>query len=452
MPEDTICASATPPINSPIAVVRITGPETYRAVKSIFNHTEKIRHRIAVYGSVIHKDELIDDVVLVYYESPNSFTGEDMAEISCHGSPIIVRKIIRILNELDIRIAEPGEFSKRSFLNGKIDLTEAEAINHIITARSDWEVSAAIKQMHGALHNKVNAIRDLIIHLKADIEAGIDFIEENIEFISNEDAIVQLNEIKALLKDLQKRCRIGEKISHGIDIPIVGRPNVGKSSILNLILNKERAIVTDIPGTTRDIINEIVQFAGVPVNLMDTAGITDTNCAIEQKGIELSGKKIETASIVIVVIDAGSGVTDSDLEIIESIKNKKAIILANKIDLVSDRNKAMSVIEKKTGKVIHFSAKTGEGLSLLEQSVAEIFKNEFVDYNNSFIADMRVINILEKAVSIIEEAERLLLLKEPQEILAFLLQSLIDCFSEITGEISPDDVLNSIFGRFCIGK
>jgi tRNA modification GTPase len=452
MPEDTICASATPPINSPISVIRISGPDTYRAVKSIFNHTEKIRHRTAVYGSVIHKDELIDDVVLVYYESPNSFTGEDMAEISCHGSPIIVRKIIRILHELGIKIAEPGEFSKRSFLNGKIDLTEAEAINHIITARSDWEVSAAIKQMHGALHNKVNAIRDLIIHLKADIEAGIDFIEENIEFISYEDAIIKLNEIKALLKDLQKRCRIGEKISHGIDIPIVGRPNVGKSSILNLILNRERAIVSDIPGTTRDIINEIVQFAGVPVNLMDTAGITDTNCVIEQKGIELSGKKIETASIVIVVIDAGSGVTDSDLEIIESIKNKKAIILANKIDLVSDRNKAMSLIEKKTGKVIQFSAKTGEGLSLLEESVAEIFKNEFVDYNNSFIADMRVINILEKAVSIIEEAERLLLLKEPQEILAFLLQSLIDCFSEIIGEISPDDVLNSIFSRFCIGK
>lgn len=452
MPEDTICASATPPINSPISVIRITGPETYRAVKSIFNHAERIRHRTAIYGSVINKDELIDDVVLVYYESPNSFTGEDMAEISCHGSPIIVRKIIRIFHELGIRIAEPGEFSKRSFLNGKIDLSEAEAINHIITARSDWEVSAAIKQMHGALHNKVNAVRDLIIQLKADIEAGIDFIEENIEFISYEDAIIKLNEIKALLTDLQKRCRIGEKISHGIDIPIVGRPNVGKSSILNLILNRERAIVSDIPGTTRDIINEIVQFAGVPVNLMDTAGITDTNCAIEQKGIELSGKKIETASIVITVLDAGSGVTDSDLEIIESIKNKRAIILANKIDLVSDRNKAMSVIEKKTGKVIPFSAKTGEGLSLLEQSVAEIFKNEFVDYNNSFIADMRVINILEKAISIIEEAERLLLLKEPQEILAFLLQSLIDCFSEITGEISPDDVLNSIFSRFCIGK
>jgi tRNA modification GTPase len=346
-------------------------------------------------------------------------------------------------------MAEPGEFSKRAFLNGKIDLTEAEAINHIITARSGWEVSSAIKEMHGALRQVISDIKERVIRIKADIESGIDFSQEDIEFISLEEALSQLDEIKALVADLHRRCRIGERISHGIDLPIVGRPNVGKSSILNLILNRERAIVSDIPGTTRDLIGEIVQFAGMPVHLIDTAGITESDSQIERMGVELSRKKIETAPVIIFVLEANSEITDADIAIFNSVKNKKHIVLANKVDLADESS--MSRFEQ-FGKVIPFSAKSGQGLSVLENALSSILKNEFVDYENSFVADMRVINILDKALSNIEACNNLLASKEPHEIIAFELQSLIDCLSEITGEISPDNILDNIFSRFCIGK
>jgi tRNA modification GTPase len=451
MHEDTICASATPPLNSPLSMIRISGPLTLGAVKSIFEFPQKIQHRTAIYGTINSDGDPIDDAIIVYYHSPKSFTGEDMAEISCHGNPVIVRKIIRLLNKLGIRLAEPGEFSRRAFLNGKIDLTEAEAINHIITARSDWEITSAVRQMHGALGNIIKEIRERVINLKADIESGIDFIEEDIEFISYEEALDQIESIKSFVADLQRRCRVGEKISHGIDIPIVGKPNVGKSSILNLILNRERAIVSDIPGTTRDLINETVQFAGMPVNLIDTAGITDTECEIEKKGIELSKDKIETSSIIIMVLD-NTGINDSDLEILNKLENKNKIILVNKIDLSLGKDSYLNDIGKTAGKVIPFSAKTGEGLDILERAVEVILENEFIDYRNSFVSDMRVIDILERAIVIIENCKQLISLKEPQEIIAFELQTLIDCISEITGEISPDDILDSVFSRFCIGK
>ncbi|MBN2401641.1 MAG: tRNA uridine-5-carboxymethylaminomethyl(34) synthesis GTPase MnmE [Spirochaetes bacterium] len=449
MPEDTICASATPPINSPISTIRISGPDTLGAVMSIFGRPDKIKHRYAAYGSIVLNDVLIDDVVLVYYKAPHSFTGEDMAEISCHGNPIIVRKVIDLLCSRGIRIAEPGEFSRRAFLNGKIDLTEAEAINHIITARSGWEVSSAIKEMHGALRDIIKNITARVINLKADIESGIDFSQEDIEFVSGEEALTQLDETEVLVADLHRRCRIGERISHGIDVPIVGRPNVGKSSILNLILNRERAIVSDIPGTTRDLIGEIVQFAGMPVHLLDTAGITESDSHIERIGVELSRKKIETAPVIIFVIDAGSDVTDEDISIFNIVKNKKHIVLANKIDLAQPDNLARFA---QFGNVIPFSAKSGQGLAYLEKTLGGILRNEFVDYENSFVADMRIIIILEKALIIIKACRGLFLSKEPQEIIAFELQNLIDCLSEITGEISPDSILDSIFSRFCIGK
>ena len=449
MQEDTICASATPPINSPLSIIRISGPDTLGAVKSLFDKPDKIKPRYSVYGSIVLNGEIIDDVILVYYAAPSSFTGEDMAEISCHGNPLIVRRLIGILGDRGIRMAEPGEFSKRAFLNGKIDLTEAEAINNIITARSSWEVSSAVKEMHGALRDIVNSIRARVIDLKADIEAGIDFSQEDIEFVSYESALEQLDEIKSLVADLHRRCRIGERISHGIDLPIVGRPNVGKSSILNLILNRERAIVSDIPGTTRDLIGEIVQFAGMPVHLIDTAGITETDSHVERIGVELSRKKIETAPVIIFVIDASADITDADIAIYDSVKSKKHIVLANKCDLADANGYRTSSHFRE---VINFSAKSGQGLADLEKALNNIFKNEFVDYENSFVADMRVIDILGKSILFIDNLKNLFLKKEPHEIVAFELQSLNDCLSEITGEISPDHILDSVFSRFCIGK
>ena len=449
--EDTICAPATPPVNSTLGIIRISGPDSLRAVHSAFSHPARITARTAVFGTIIDNGKKIDDVILIYYPTPKSYTGEDMVEIICHGNQIIVHRILRLLLDKGLRIAEPGEFSRRSFLNGKIDLTEAEAINHVIRASSEWEVDTALKQMHGSLRDAINAIKENVTDLKGDIEAGIDFIDQEIEFISYDAARERAGHMYHLLDDLLGRCRLGERISHGIDIVITGKPNVGKSSMLNYILNQERAIVSDIPGTTRDIIKEPVQINGIQINLMDTAGINQSDDKIEQLGVELSRKKVQTASIILLVIDASTGIESADRKIIESVRDKKTVYIINKIDIADE--KKIATIEKDLGRdVVHFSALKGTGLKDLEYKLADMLGSEFLDINNTFIADLRVINILEQAIQNIKTIIGLIEVKEPVEFIAFELQSLIDILSEITGEISPEDVLNSIFSKFCIGK
>jgi len=360
--DDTICAPSTPPVNSSIAVIRMSGPDSLRVLSSCFSAAGRLEPRRAVYGSIADGGAVIDDVVAVHYRAPASFTGEDMAEVSCHGNPIIVKKILDLFTARGARLAQPGEFSRRAFLNGKIDLTAAEAINHIVRARGEWEIRAALDQMHGSLRGRMAEMRGKLVTMKADIECGIDFADEGIEFISASEAAARLTAIEDDLKDIRRRCAVGEKISHGIDLPIVGRPNVGKSSILNLILNAERAIVSDIPGTTRDLIRETAQFGGIHVNLFDTAGIAEPGCAIEEKGMELSRLKIGEASIVIAVFDAAAGVSEDDREIVDSVKGKPCFYLANKIDLVPAGERVARVEELERmagGTVIPFSANGG---------------------------------------------------------------------------------------------
>lgn len=449
--EDIICAPATAPVNATLAIIRISGTESLEVFSKLFSKPDKLKPRTAVYGCIVEDEVVLDDVVVVAYTAPHSFTGEDSIEIYCHGNPLIVNKILKLLHSHRIRLAEPGEFSKRAFFNGKIDLTAAEAINHIIRARSEWEIDAALKQMHGSLKSAIGDIRDELILLKADFECSIDFVEEDVEFISYEDAILRLGRIEDLVAKVYRRCKIGEKMTHGIDIPIVGKPNVGKSSILNVILNSERAIVSSIPGTTRDMISEIVQFAGMQVNLIDTAGIDTPACEIEEKGIALSNRKIEDSEIILMVLDLSGGITESDWKILNKIKNKSVIYIANKIDLVSAEDSLKFEAELGTT-VLPLSAKTGVGFGLLEEALGRIIRNNYIEYKNSFISDFRIISILERAKILLENLGTLVKQKDPYEIIAFEIQMLIDTLMEITGEITPDDVLNSIFSRFCIGK
>ncbi|MCU0846323.1 MAG: tRNA uridine-5-carboxymethylaminomethyl(34) synthesis GTPase MnmE [Spirochaetes bacterium] len=451
MLEDTICAPATPPINSTLAIIRISGPDTLGTVNRIFTRPEKILPRSACYGSIIDRDSILDDVILVYYPAPGSFTGEEMAEIFCHGNQIIVRGILNLLCGIGIRMAEPGEFSKRAFLSGKIDLTEAEAINHIITARSEWEIHTAISQMHGSMKKAVGDIRDRLLLFKSDIEACIDFSDQDLEFINRSDAVKAAVEIKGMLTSLLKKCRIGEKLSHGIDITITGKPNVGKSSILNLILNQERAIVSDIPGTTRDVIREPIQIAGFHVNLLDTAGIAKPSDDIEKIGVGLSRKKINSAAIVLMVLDSTTGIEGYDSDLIKIISGKQSVFIINKTDL-TDESRVRGIIAELGRNAIAFSAKTGAGLEELEAAIANILKAEFVGHENSFIADTRIITLLEKSRDGISKIETLLGDGEPDEITAFEIQALLNTLGDITGEITPDEILDSIFSRFCIGK
>lgn len=451
MTEETICAPSTPPVQSAIAIIRISGPETIRAVNSFFKSSADLKPRYARYGSLVHNGEPVDDVIMVWYQSPQSYTGEDMAEIFCHGNPIIVQKIIMILIGLGIRLAEPGEFTKRAFLNGKVDLTEAEAINHIITAKSEWEIETSLRQMHGSLRDAIGEIRNRIIEFKADIEAGIDFSEEDIDPIQPEKMHRAALEIRGLIEDLQGRCRTGEQLSHGIDITITGKPNVGKSSILNLLLNQERAIVSSIPGTTRDIIREPFQLCGMHVNLVDTAGIDSSGGEIERLGIELSHRNIESSPFIILVLDAFVGLNEADWSILAKTRIKKRVILINKTDIAKPGD--IQRIQREVGEgTILFSALTGEGLGVLKDEISRRIKNEFVQIENSFIADLRIVALLDNAAAVSARITSLVAERSPGEIIAFELQALIDILAEITGEITPDDILDSIFRRFCIGK
>jgi len=449
MAEDTICAPATPPVSSSIAIIRISGPGTLAALRACFSRPDAIRPRRAINGSVMDGEMPVDDVVLLYYRSPKSFTGEDMAEIFCHGNPLLINRILMLLHAQGLRMAEPGEFSKRAFLNGKIDLTEAEAINHIISARSEWEIEASIKQMHGSMRERIDRMRERLIGIKADIECGIDFIGEDIEFVSYREAREQTEQAALEIRDILRRCRIGERISHGIDVPIVGKPNVGKSSILNLILNAERALVSEIPGTTRDFIKEAVRFGGIHINLIDTAGIGNPSNELDRMGIEQSKLTIERSSLVIMVIDSSAGVDEADEAILGRIGDKKSIVLLNKAD-IADRAGLEPLRSRFVGTV--YSARTGEGLSELEERIHGLLRREFIEYKDFFVANARMIQLLEESLATAGEVVRLLEESRPQEIVAFELQSLLDSISQITGEITPDDVLDSIFSRICIGK
>ncbi len=449
--QDTICAPATAPVNSSIAIIRISGPESYRTACSFFSAPEKITNRFAAYGSISENGLIIDDVILIYYKAPMSFTGEDMVEIFCHGNPLVVSKILMLLNRCSIRMAEPGEFSKRAFLNGKMDLTQAEAINSLINARSDWEVEASLSQMHGSLKRTVADLREFVMILKADIEAGIDFIDQDIEFVSYSSAVETLKGIKNSINDIYSRCRTGERVSRGIDVIFAGRPNVGKSSLLNLILNEERAIVSDIPGTTRDLIRETLQIEGVRINLTDTAGLGSPEDEIERQGVERSIKSISEASLVLVVVDAFEGITDEDRAIIDSLEKSRKIFILNKIDKV-EKGTVEKIIQESGLDFIKVSAKTGSGFKALEKAIGEMIFKEFAGFKNSFIADARIISILEKARMGVEEVMALFKREELPEIIAFELSELMDTLSGITGEVSADDVLGSIFSRFCIGK
>lgn len=451
---DTICALATAPVNAPIAVIRISGPDVLSAAKTFFSKPTSIAHRNVVHGAVLHNGAALDDVILAYYKAPNSYTGEDAAEIFCHGNMLVVRSILDMLHSLNIRLAEPGEFTKRAFLNGKMDLTEAEAVHSIISAKSKWEVNAALEQMHGSLKNAVNSLREKVILLKADIEAGIDFSTEDIEFVSLKQTAAAAKQISDDISSVLLRCRIGAELSRGIAVSLAGKPNAGKSSILNLLLGRERAIVSNIPGTTRDIISEHIQIAGLQVRISDTAGIGEAANDIERAGIFMSKKNIDEAAIAIVVLDATRDINDDDLKVLAATENKKRVILINKTDAAREDETARleETVCAKFGNCIRFSAKTGAGLNDLEHALAGILTKGVLDIKESFIATERIIGLLEESLASANKTAELAAVGEQSEIIAFELNSLIASLGEITGEISPEDILDSVFSRFCIGK
>ncbi|MDA3899969.1 MAG: tRNA uridine-5-carboxymethylaminomethyl(34) synthesis GTPase MnmE [Spirochaetes bacterium] len=451
MDNDIICAPATSPFNSALAIIRVSGTGSDGIARRIFQSNQPIEHRKSLYGSIHDSRGLVDDVMLTWFKAPFSFTGEETFEVSCHGNPLIVQRIMMLLLSFDnVRFAEPGEFTRRAFLNGKMDLTEAQAVNAVIQARSDWEIDSALDQMHGSLKREVIALKEVLILLRANIEAAIDFSQENISFVTYSEALIQAEDIKTKLESLHKRCSIGERISHGIVVAIIGKPNVGKSSILNYIINAERSIVSDIPGTTRDIIRESIQMRGIHLNLVDTAGIRNSEDVVEKIGIERSKKALADADIILVVFDQLTGVNFEDETLVASLPEKKMVALLNKSDI--QKNLTIDQFSDRFVNTICFSAITGEGLDKLEECVESIVLSHYGNFRSSFVADIRIVKLLEQSKVFCKSLIDVLENEEPEEIVAFEIRQLIDTLKEITGEISTDDILESIFTRFCIGK
>lgn len=453
--KDTIFAAATPPGRGAVSMVRISGPSTFSVLEKIFKPHKKqtIKTHQAVYGKIRdQKGRNIDEVILLVFKSPHSFSTEDTAEIYCHGNPLIINEIYRLLESLNLRPAANGEFTERAFLGGRIDLTQAEAIDSLIRARSRKEYQIWLKQAGGYFQNKVDDLREKLIDLLADIEAEIDFVEEGEVFAQQSEKQKLAGSIINYVQEILAHGRLGEKIQEGFRIAIVGKPNVGKSSIMNLLLNQERSIVTDIPGTTRDIIQESLHIGGSVFNFIDTAGIRETTEQIEKIGIERSHASMEEAHLILFVIDAEQGFAKEDEKIYKKIVQFPHLFLVNKVDRVN-KEKINILPSTLYGKEhILFSAKEGTGLKKLEERLLHLANWQDGELDDIVIIHSRVKNLLEKIETQLQEFLNLSESEAPQEIQAIPLREAIHSLGEITGQIGSEEILSSIFRRFCIGK
>ena len=452
---DTIVANATPLIPSAIGIVRISGDKALDIGKKIFTlpKNREIKPRYAYFGKILdEKGEIIDEGLLIYFKAPNSFTGEDIVEIYPHGSVPVIKKIISECIKLGCRMAEPGEFTKRAFLNGKIDLTQAEAIAELINAKTERASKVAVNLLEGKLSKRINRLREKLLELISYIEAELNF-PEDIEEIPDSLIEENLKEVLKSIDDLLKTYKKGEILREGIKLAIVGRTNVGKSSLFNALVGYERAIVSDIEGTTRDFIEETVSIKGIPVKLLDTAGIRETEDKIEKIGIERAKEKINEADIVIFVFDASEGLTEEDLKIYQNVKDKDPIIVGNKIDLVKDIKNLDILKEKYYFKnIIFVSSKTQINLNLLEE---EIFKRLGLleEQEREVYINLRHHNLLKSSKEKIEYIlENFRELVEHKELLMLDIREALNYLEEIIGTITTEDILGNIFQNFCIGK
>jgi len=433
---DTIVAQATPPGRGGVAIVRVSGPLVSSITHHIIQKNLKARH--ATYSNFFsEKNELIDQGIACYFPNPHSFTGEDILELHTHGSPIVINTLIESILFYGARLARPGEFSLRAFLNNRMDLTQAEAIADLINASSKQAAKNALNSLQGVFSKKIHALLDQLIQLRMMIEAEIDFTEEEINFL---DPLVIQQKIQTNLTTLHhilKTAQQGSLLREGITAVISGEPNVGKSSLLNALSKRDAAIVTDIPGTTRDILREYIQIGGLPIHLIDTAGIRESNDPIEQEGIRRAQVEIQKADLVIHVVDATQPIP----------QKLSQLIIRNKIDLINEKP---SIMHENDAALISLSAKTGEGLELLEQYIQNCF-DLTTNEESLFSARQRHIDALIKAEKSLQNGFQNLT-SSTRELLAEDLRQAQNALNEITGEFTSDDLLGKIFSNFCIGK
>ena len=449
--EDTIAAVATTVGESSINVIRISGKDSINVANKIFSKdiSNALSHTVH-YGFIMENNEKVDEVLLSVFKSPKTFTTEDIVEISAHGGSSSVNKVMELVLSNGARLAEPGEFLKRAFLNGRIDLTQAEAVGDLISSQTESSRKMALKGVDKTIYKMVNKLKEKVLALIANIEVNIDYPEyEDAIFVTNDLIIKTINEIKDEINKLLKNSKKGLLIKNGLKIVIVGKPNVGKSSILNALLDENKAIVTDIKGTTRDIVTGELVIDGVKIDILDTAGIRETEDIVESIGVKRSVDAIDEADLVLFVVDSADGFTHEDNEVLNKIKDKEVLVIYNKNDKVKDyKNDKLSNYES-----INISTFDSDMISKLKDKIAEMFDLESIaESNYMYISNARQIALLNNCISIINDIENSVKSGELVDMVEIDVKKLWETLSEITGEVSSDDLLDEIFSKFCLGK
>ena len=456
----TIAAIATPLGEGGIGIVRLSGNKSLAIVEKIFQpaSSKKLKNNshCLIYGTIIEPNgQAIDEALVVYMRGPHSYTAEDVVEIQAHSSIAGLQKILSLVLANGARLANPGEFTQRAFLNGRLDLTQAEAVLDIIKSRTQASLKLAMRQHKGLLSKKISSYRQLLKDIVVQLEAVIDYPEEDIEDLTAQDVSAKLQALQTQLKELLDSAKVGKVLKEGLRVVITGQPNVGKSSLLNLLLQEERAIVSNIAGTTRDVIEEKLIVAGIPIVLVDTAGIRETEDVIEKIGVAKSYSNIESADLVLLMLDASQGLNADDEKLLAAIGEQEYFVLVNKIDVPADLEKIKSQLALyKPKKTIYLSLVTGEGMAeFKEQLTQQVFgsSGQLLE-DNVYIQNVRHEQLLQTAAQHLQEADQALQLGISLDCAVIDLRLCIDNLGCITGESVQDEIINEIFSRFCIGK
>ena len=437
----------------------MSGKKSFEILDKIFvpknkENIENIKGYTIKYGNIVEDKKIIDEVLVSYFKAPKSYTTEDMCEINSHGGNIVMKKILELCLKNGAQMAEPGEFTKRAFLNGRIDLAQAESVIDIINAKTDKEAKTGVNQLEGYLSDEIKQIKEKILDIMTNIEVSIDYPEYDIEEVENNAVLEGLGVIKDRLLKLEKSFDNGKIIKNGIKTVIIGRPNAGKSSLLNAILKEDRAIVTEYEGTTRDTIEEDISVNGIPLNIIDTAGIRETENEVEKLGIAKSREIAEGADLIIAIFDISKQLKKEDFDILNMIKNKKSIVVLNKIDLTSNiLYDNIKEIEKYSKNIVKISALKKIGIEDLYNKITEIFNLNQINVDNDIvITNIRHKNLISKAIESVNKSEETIKNNMPIDVVAIFLKEILENLGNITGDFVTEDIINDIFSKFCLGK